>query len=122
MKLHKKIQYWLRKHLRISYDSRWWSWWLQRREHGFDERETWCLYLSMAEWLLPRMQMLQHQMTDRMSWGDMSQQECNQILIEIVAAFEIIVKSKGGLITPEQQPIIDRGLDQFRKHFFALWW
>ena len=85
----------------------------QYKERGFDDSETWDLYMNLAKLILPRLKRYKE-----LAEGCIV---INFPLDSMINAFDIIVLDKTSW-TKEEQQIVDQGLKDFSEHFYRLWW
>jgi len=97
----------------------------QRCDRGFDDSETWCLRSAILQFTLPRLRRFREiSMAHPM---DMTEQQWNAALDEMIFAIEAVVKDDGLELqnTPERKATYDRvlaGMKLFHDRFMDLWW
>lgn len=101
-------------------DSRWEEYTRQRLEQGFDMSETWNLDGTIARFIYPRLKAF---------ISDVKKMQCHpasieyedwlNILNDMLKGFELLVSDD--IKTNDENEVIERGLDLFRKYFFNLW-
>lgn len=105
----------------------WWAHFL----HGFDESDLWSLDTHLAELILVRLQRFRQMKR----WGvpgifcdpndetpgdlDKAEAAWNAELDKMIAAFALMVESN--INTPEEEKVIEEGLESFKMYFRALW-
>lgn len=83
----------------------------------FDPAETHDLYLTLAQYILPRLKFFAEdsiRLPDRMN-----HQEWNTKVQAMIRAFELVLRD--GVETQEEQHAIEKGLREFAKHYRDLW-
>lgn len=91
----------------------------QRIKRGFDDSETWTLFMTISNFVLPRLKRFRK--ITKSFPGDLSESEWNDVLDKMINSFELI--SKDDLhIFDKRYPEIKEGLDLFRIYFLDLWW
>lgn len=91
---------------------------IQRKERGFDESETWSFYITISEFILPRLKEFNE--VKCCFPCNLSSTEWTEILNKMIVAFEFIAQD--GILDKEQAVVVGEGLDLFRQYFFDLWW
>ena len=91
----------------------------QRIERGFDDTETYSLFLTIAKFTLPRLKRFK-EVTDSHP-TDMTFEEWMIILDKIIESLEIISKDDP-FLKHEKEAKIKEGIDLFGKYFTYLWW
>ncbi len=87
----------------------------QRKKRGFDDSELWNLDHTISKFILPRLKRFKN-----ITMGYpacITEKEWDDTLDTMINAFEYIVKEE----TDTHQNEIKKGLDNFRKYFFNLW-
>lgn len=92
----------------------------QRLSRGWDDRETWNIDVSWAEFILPRLQRYREVTISHPE--NMSLSEWLDIIDDMIDAFAIFASKDYYDMTPEQSAIIDKGVALFHKHYRDLWW
>ena len=101
-------------------DSREKSFKRQRVKNGFDDSETWSLYTTIINFVLPRLKRFE-QVT--IGYPDnMTDKQWHIILNKIIGAFELILKDDELYIDSDDWIKVQEGLQLFSKHFINLWW
>lgn len=103
----------------------------QRIRWGFDERELWSLFMTIAKFVLPRLQRLKtilhgcpqvFCMKGEKDMGvDYGMKVWNRELDKMIRAFEIIIEEDDYPMEKKKIKEVEEGMDSFRKHFFSLW-
>lgn len=91
----------------------------QRDERGWDDSETWSLFVNIAEFVVPRL----HRFKE-LNFGfpsNITSEEWDNKLDAMIRAFELIALDEV-CYTKEQDKEIEQGLDLFREWYFDLWW
>jgi len=101
----------------------------QREERGWDDTELWSLDYTIAKFILPRLKVFKGQaggfpanLVPEGAEGDdrdKGMEVWEGVIQEMIDAFEIIVQDKTN--SKEEDAVVEKGLDQFRKHYFSLW-
>lgn len=94
-------------------------WEKQRKERGFDDTETWNLFHSIAEYVLPRLIVFKAQTITRPI--DVPETDWSKKLGKMITAFELLAKDDylGDEVKFKK---IRKGLKLFHKYYFNLWW
>ncbi len=99
----------------------------QLKEHGFSDSETWSLYCSIAQFILPRLIRFR-EIADGHPMG-LTQDEWNAILDEMIFAFDWVLNYEEpkyeGLADKEaerQWKRYEAGMQLFVRWFRDLWW
>lgn len=104
-------------------DVRWDAMKKERLERGFDASECWNLDNTIARFIIPRLEVF---IEDSMGYpANMTPEQWNGILNQILETFKLIVKDDCGLGREkiiERDKKISKGLKLFAKHFNGLWW
>ena len=102
-------------------DDRWEAYTQQRLERGFDISETWNLDGTIARFVYPRLKAFIEDVKEmKCHPANMeSIDEWVKILEDMLKGFELMVSDE--IKTKDEDEIIDKSLDLFRKYFFALW-
>lgn len=90
----------------------------QRKMNGFDDTETWSLFLSIANFIVPRLRRF-IEVVPGCPEG-LTFDQWQEILNKILRTFEIIAEDR--FFTNEEVKQLDEGLELFKEWFFALWW
>ena len=117
-------------------------WKKQRKERGFDDPDLWNLFVTIAEFILPRLIVFRKELSgypgridyDKKGklnkgrrdnkYNKKGEQEWYRVLGKMIYAFRQIAKDEveGNL---EKQRIkekkVEEGLDLFREYFYELW-
>jgi len=106
-------------------------WFWQRRVRGFDDRELWSLDISLAEYIIPRLEAfrevnVEHVVCpggmeanfDETDEGELLNDHWANVLDIMIEGFTAI--REGEHINEECQ-IADRALCLFHKYYFGLW-
>jgi hypothetical protein len=94
-------------------------WAKQRKEWGFDDRETWALDWTIAEFVLPRLKRFKD-VSFAFSAGSLA--EWHKILDQMISAFDLTLADRSRDLTKQERRSMARGLKLFAKHFNDLWW
>ena len=89
----------------------------QRIENGFDESETWSLRDTIANFIIPRLELYIKITPSKIEVEDMNE------IKSFLTAMKLVARDEGALIlTDEEKEILDNGLQNFHKIFLGLWW
>jgi len=89
----------------------------QRIENGFDESETWSLRDTIANFIIPRLELYIKITPSKIEVEQMDE------IKSFLNAMKLVVRDEGALIlTDEEKEILDNGLQNFHKIFLGLWW
>lgn len=96
----------------------------QRLERGFDDSELWSLDCTIAKFIAPRLKAFKEtaaKIGDHP--GDVSEQEWQKILGEMVEGFEIYPEHFNWVEEEAERnwKKVDKAMSHFHKYFFALW-
>ena len=91
----------------------------QRIERGFDDTETYSLFITIAKFTLPRLKRFKE--LSESHPVDMSFEEWMIILDKITESLEIISKDDY-FFSLENKAKLEEGIDLFGKYFTKLWW
>ena len=87
----------------------------QRTTRGFDESETWSLTDTMANFIIPRLELFQKIIKD-----------VNQDPISVkksLRAMKLIARDNGArLFSKKEEKEVEAGLKEFSEVFMRLWW
>lgn len=101
-------------------DDRWEAYTKQRLERGFDISETWNLDGTIARFIYPRLKAFIEDVKNMGCYpGNMTFDEWLKILEDMLKGFELLVSDE--IKTKDEDEIIEKSLDLFRKYFFNLW-
>jgi len=92
---------------------------LQRLERGFDDTETWNLYVTIAGFVVPRLKRFKE-----VTMGypaSMTEKEWNESLDKMIFAFETMLNEDGDIDCCDNEKV-EEGLSLFAKHYLHLWW
>jgi hypothetical protein len=92
----------------------------QRMTRGWDDRETWSLDHSLAKIILPRLKRFK-QITIAVPC-DLKEQEWNDKLDKMIAAFEFAASEDRWMAKPEDYDKHNEGIKLFAEYYWALWW
>ena len=90
----------------------------QRIERGFDDTETYNLFTTIAQFVLPRLKRFK-EVNDSYP-NKMTFEEWDEILDKMIQSFELITQDNFDIQRDDEK--IKEGLDLFGKHFTKLWW
>ena len=98
--------------------------WIRRKifqlQHGFDYADTWCLFLTQAEWILPRLRHFKKFTGGHPS--DITQEEWEGIIGQMIRAFELsVIEGDGDILTDNEWDEVDLGHNLFITWYFHLW-
>lgn len=93
---------------------------IQRRIRGWDDSETWSLDSSLARIILPRLKRFRELTIAHPS--NHSEDEWNEILDKIIAAFEFAASEGRWQASPEEYDKHHEGIKLFAQYYWALWW
>lgn len=89
----------------------------QRLINGYDDSETYSLFTTNSQWLVPR---LERFITIKKGHpGDISDEEWNDILNKILKAHKIIAQDD---YSSEDIKIVKEGLKLYAEWYQHLWW
>jgi len=101
-------------------DSEWDEYEKQRLERGFDVSETWSLDGTIAKFIYPRLQEFTNEcIRIQIHPDEIEFDKWINILNVMTEGFRLI--SQDNEKTKEEDEIIEKALDLFRKHFHDLW-
>jgi hypothetical protein len=93
----------------------------QRIDRGFDESETWCLFVTIAKFIVPRLEEF-IKIYDSHTLDGAIKKQFLKSTKDMLLAFTLIVKDKGSTnFTPKEIKLVNKGLKAFQKNFFGLW-
>lgn len=95
------------------------EWRAQRDTLGFDETETWDLFVSIAQYTLPRLKHFRENIISHP--GTMTMDEWKDILQKMIDGFEIVVDDNMYVNYPIKSKILEEGLALFAKYYTNLW-
>jgi hypothetical protein len=90
----------------------------QRIKRGFDDSETWSFDCTIAKFALPRLKRFKE--VNNGSPRDMTEEEWNNIIDEMIYSFEFISKDICG--NDLELNKVNKGLKLFSKYLMYLWW
>lgn len=93
----------------------------QRIERGFDESETWALNLTIAKFIIPRLELYEKKKKAK----DILKREPELIkdIENFLNAMKLIVNNEGLFFSDkEEEEIYNKGIKAFPKIFNSLWW
>jgi len=89
----------------------------QRIEKGFDESETWSLRDTIANFIIPRLELY-----IKITPSEIEVEQMDEIK-SFLSAMKLVARDRGSLIlTDKEKEILDNGLQNFHKIFLGLWW
>lgn len=88
----------------------------QRIERGFDDSETWNLFVTIARFSTPRLERYIELSEDFIQRTEEDKRQLNKLL----EAFRLISKDED--LNIQEQTIVVEGLSYFDKIFMRLWW
>lgn len=101
-------------------DDRWEEYTKQRLERGFDTSETWNLDATIARFVYPRLKVFIEDVNRIGTYpANMTFSEWVNILEDMLKGFELLMSDE--IKTDDEEKVIEKSLDLFRKHFFSLW-
>lgn len=104
-------------------DERWEEYKKQREERGFDASELWSLDMTVARFIIPRLEAF---IDDTEGYPpDMSPDEWYKILHDMLSAFQLLADDNlpfGKEEADKREETIRKGLDLFVEYFQHLWW
>lgn len=93
----------------------------QRLTRGWDDSDTWSLDYSLAKLIAPRLKRFKEVTGGHP--GDMTEQEWNNTLDKMIAAFEFLGSEERWSNTDKNKwNEVQEGIDLFAKHYVGLWW
>ncbi len=93
----------------------------QRIERGFDDSETWNLDVTIANFIIPRLERFIE--VNICYPPDMEKDGWDKKLNIMLEAFKLIVRDDAVCdFTKEEDKTVNKGLKLFKKYFFDLWW
>jgi len=102
-------------------------WTEERKEHGFDSRETWSLHTVISDFILPRLIMFKRCKLGYPS--ELTKEEWDTILDKMIKAFAISsliyepnVADEYNIYTEEGFKNFEEGMELFKEYFLDLWW
>lgn len=99
-------------------DERHEQWKEARLSRGFDDTETWGLWDTIVSFALPRLIRYQEIANDIL----IRDKKLVKGIDEVIAAFRILKAEGNYPFDKEKAAIVDKGMKQFPKVFFSLWW
>ena len=91
----------------------------QRLKRGFDESETWCLTTTIANFIIPRLE-LYDSIADKVFERSNSDKQNIQNLLK---SLKLIVRENGrNIFNEKEKQMVEKGLKAFPKIFMSLWW
>ena len=96
------------------------KWYRQRKKWGFDDRDTWNLDHTIAEFTLPRLRRFR-EVTNGYP-GKLTFKEWDEILGKIIYSMEAISEEWEESEDVDKSKKMQEGLDLFGKYFRHLWW
>jgi len=90
----------------------------QYEERGFDDTETWNLFMGITKYILPRLIRFKEIPCGYPS--NLTEDKWDTILQQMIDAFELI-KRDTFIPSKEDQTIINLGLENFKEYFLDLW-
>src|SRR5579864_412113 len=101
-------------------DKRRFAWYRQSKERGFDDRETWCLHMTIAKFALPRLKRFKEVGCEYPM--DLTSEKWDKILDDIIYAMEISADDHKWYLDTTDDKRVNRGCKLFGQYFFNLWW
>ena len=101
-------------------------WYFQRLFKGYDDSQTFSLYMDITEWILPRL--IRFQELKNGYPMDYSEEEWDEIVDKMILAFELIIEEDMDFDPYDKTRYelrnkkIDEGLVLFAKCYKHLWW
>jgi hypothetical protein len=95
----------------------------QRLTRGWDDSETWSMDSSIAKLILPRL--IRFKELHNGHPVDLTEAQWEQILTEIIWAFEWFASGKQYEVYPDYQmdlEVVNAALGLFAKYYRDLWW
>lgn len=95
----------------------------QRREHGFDDTETWNLDASILKFILPRLKRFKEVTNGHP--GNLTEQQWNDVLDTMIQYCEFSLTDELLYIhsySEKQKKLVKNGRKAFIKYFHHLWW
>jgi hypothetical protein len=103
------------------------KWYRQRKKMGFDDRATWCLDHTLAEYILPRLKRFR-EVTYGYP-GNITMEEWQVILDKMIYSMQAIVDEWNNVTIDrtdkdfrKEEVKVHQGLCLFGKYFRHLWW
>ena len=93
----------------------------QRMERGFDESETWSLYNSVTNFVLPRLKEFKELKCGYPACFK-TPEEWDVLLDKMILAFELINRDDEKSLNNKEWKQVNQGMRLFAKWFCALWW
>ena len=91
----------------------------QRIECGFDESETWCLTTTIANFIIPRLELYQKIANDVL----IREPELINNVNYFLEAMKLLSRDESSCIWNDaESEIVENGLAAFPKIFMSLWW
>jgi len=101
------------------FSKRVWKLRYQKLTRGWDDSQTWNLFIEIAKFSLPRLKRFRELNNGHPS--TLTEKRWNTILDQIIEAFEIILQDDI-CRSPQLTKKVNRGLSLFSEHFEHLWW
>ena len=92
---------------------------LQRLERGFDDTETWNLYVTIAGFVVPRLKRFKEVTIGYPA--SMTEKEWDECLDKMIFAFETVLNEDDDIDICDNEKVVE-GLSLFAKHYLHLWW
>jgi len=91
----------------------------QRIGRGFDESETWALNLTIAKFIIPRLELYEEIAKDVLN----REPELIKEIEKFLNAMKLIVENEGVVFdNDEDYETYNKGIEAFPKIFNSLWW
>ena len=91
----------------------------QRLNNGFDESETWSLRDTIANFIVPRLEMYQEIANKNLA----RDKELVKKIYKFLEAMKLTSRDEGSfMLTDEELRIHKEGLEAFPEIFMSLWW
>lgn len=96
-------------------------WAKQRKERGFDDRDTWSLDYTLAQWLVPRLKRFK-EVNNGFPIG-LTHEKWDKIIDELIWTFEFLgSEERWSCYNKKDWKRVHKGLRLFGKYLLDLWW
>lgn len=114
---------------KFSFNKRQFRWWKQRRDYGFDDRETWNLDYEFIEWLYSHCMMYKEKAGDvvnlefhKVTWDDKEYTQIEIIDFIIESTREYLKESAKWNLSNETMKKVQCALHLWAEVLPAMWW
>lgn len=93
----------------------------QLEKNGWTEMDTWSLDVSLAKFLVPRLEMLKEKMKNMVP-NEMPSKKWHKVLDEMIDGFKFVDSSEYFYCSEKERKKVEKALDHLKKYFSNLWW